>query len=168
MLRVKLKPVWVREELTVTQAKANWAETAETAAACLAWDNQAVHHKGGSLPPAPACDMPPSLICCKLPLCCARSLLQPGWGKRQSPKRKNKGIYCDFPFLSFVGDWDWALSQTSGLWQWSGERSALQATKHKERERTAVIKWGRGWSICLDCIVKITGEYASELGWPPV
>lgn len=82
--------------------------------------------------------------------------------KKAKPKRKKKGLFCDFFFLSFVGDRDWALSQTSGLWQRSRERSALQATKHKGRERVPAIKHRfKGWNICLDCIIKITGKYAS-------
>lgn len=76
--------------------------------------------------------------------------------KKAKPKKKKKGLFCDFSFFSIVGDWDWALSQISGLWQWSGERSALQATKYKERERVAAMKYGRVWNACLDYIVEIT------------
>lgn len=34
--------------------------------------------RAGALLPAPASDVPPSLICCELPPCCAQPLLQPG------------------------------------------------------------------------------------------
>lgn len=137
------------KNLSATQAKVTNGKGRDSSrisdvrySTCTSW--------AGALLPAPTSDMPPSLICCKIPPCCVQPLLQPGWGKRQNPKGRKKDSFVIFPFPAL---WDWALSQISGLWQWSGERTALQATEHKERERMAAIKCGRGWKICLDCII---------------
>lgn len=114
---------------------------------CASW--------AGVLLPAPTSDIPPSHLLQVISTLCAAPVAA------RARKKEEKRILLWLSFFSFVGDWDWALSQTSGLWQWSRERSALQATEHKGRERVAATKHGRGWNICLDFIIKITGKFVS-------